>query len=84
VTVPGELLRRNGRNVRIVTERCTFELRGDGLHLTEVVPGVDIRRQILDLCAISVTVDEPVPVMDTALFHDAAAPLLGRAPAIRC
>jgi propionate CoA-transferase len=84
VTVPGELLRRNGRNVRIVTERCTFELRGDGLHLTEVVPGVEVRRQILDLCAIPVIVDEPLPMMDAGLFRDDAAPLLGRAPAICC
>jgi propionate CoA-transferase len=82
VTVPGEVLRRNSRNVRIVTERCTFELRGGGLHLTEIIPGIDVRREILDLCAIPVTVNEPLAVMDAALFHDGATPLLGRASAI--
>ena len=31
-----------------VTERAVFELRQDGVHLTEVVPGIDLQRDVLD------------------------------------
>ena len=31
-----------------ITERAVFELREDGVYLTEVAPGIDIQTQILD------------------------------------
>jgi acyl CoA:acetate/3-ketoacid CoA transferase len=78
VTVPGALLHRDGRSVRLVTERCTFELTPTGISLVEVIPGIDVRRQVLDLCAIPVAVAENLAVMDAALFADGTRPLLGR------
>ena len=39
---------QNGQQVLYVTERCVFALRPEGLALTEVYPGVDKRRDILD------------------------------------
>jgi len=77
VTVPGEVLRRNGRGVTIVTERCIFALEDDGLHLIEIIPGVDPQKQVIDLCDLPVKVREPLAVMDKRLFHDDAKPLLG-------
>ena len=47
---------RNGQRVLYVTERCVFELRPGGLTLTEVYPGVDKQRDILDRL--------PFPVID--------------------
>ena len=47
---------RNGQRVLYVTERCVFELRPEGLTLTEVYPGIDKRRDILDRL--------PFPVLD--------------------
>jgi propionate CoA-transferase len=76
VTVPADVLRRNSRSVRFVTERCTFELRQSGLHLVEIVPGIDPRRDILELCQIPVSIAEPLKVMDRRLFSDDARPLL--------
>ena len=49
----------------------------DGLHLIEVVPGIDPRTQVLDLCELPVRVREPLAVMDRRLLRDDAAPLLG-------
>lgn len=77
VTVPGEVLRRDGRCVRIITERCTFELKPDGLHLVEVAPGIDPKRQVIEQCEVPIKIDEPLAVMDPRLLHDDANPLLG-------
>ena len=34
--------------VMYITERAVFELRKDGVYLTEVAPGIDIKTQIID------------------------------------
>ncbi len=28
-----------------ITERCVFELKADGLHLTEIAPGIDLQKR---------------------------------------
>jgi propionate CoA-transferase len=40
---------RKGQRVVYVTERCVFNLTEDGLMLTEVYDGIDIKKDILDL-----------------------------------
>jgi acyl CoA:acetate/3-ketoacid CoA transferase len=77
VTVTADALCRGGRDVKIVTERCTFSLEADGLHLIEIVPGIDPKSQVIDLCDVPVYVREPLTVMDKRLFLDNSAPLLG-------
>lgn len=44
----------NGQKVLYVTERCVFELTPRGLRLTEVYPGIDKKRDILDLLPFAV------------------------------
>ncbi|MDO4475779.1 MAG: CoA-transferase [Lachnospiraceae bacterium] len=46
----------NGQRVLYVTERCVFELTPKGLKLTEVYPGVDLQRDILNLLPFEVEV----------------------------
>ena len=41
-----------------VTERCVFALTEKGLMLSEVYPGVDIRRDILDLLPFPVEISD--------------------------
>ena len=48
----------NGQEVVYVTERCVFRLGKNGLVLTEVRNGVDVKKQILDLLPFEVEVAE--------------------------
>jgi acyl CoA:acetate/3-ketoacid CoA transferase len=75
VTVPGDILRRPGRSVRVVTERCTFELTAAGLRLVEVVPGVS-PAEIAALCTAPFTIADKLAVMPTAMFSAGHGPLV--------
>jgi propionate CoA-transferase len=69
VTFSGEFARKTGRPVTYITERAVFELRPEGLCLTEVAPGVNIRTQVLNLMAFEPNIDGP-KIMDARLFQD--------------
>ena len=46
-----------GQEVLYVTERCVFRLGPNGLVLTEVYPGIDMQKDILDQIPFEITVD---------------------------
>ena len=48
ISFSGERAIKNGQHIIYVTERCVFELRPEGLTLTEVFPGVDAQKDIFD------------------------------------
>ena len=48
ITYSGSEARRRGQEVVYVTERAVFELSEQGLVLTEVAPGIDVRKDVLD------------------------------------
>ena len=68
VTFSGKRAGREGRVILYVTERCVFALREGGLELTEIAPGVDLQKDILDLLPFSPMVYDPKPMM-SALFR---------------
>lgn len=70
VTFSGERARKLDSPVLFVTERCVFDLRPDGLRLTEIAPGVDPDRDILPLMGFAPLVNDPA-VMDARIFTDA-------------
>lgn len=57
----------NGQNITYITERCVFKLGPHGLVLTEVAPGIDIERDILQLLPFTPSVDNP-RLMDRSIF----------------
>jgi propionate CoA-transferase len=61
---------RSGRQVTYVTERAVFELRENGLVLTEIAPGVDLQRDILAVLPPAVTADQNVKAMDPRIFKE--------------
>jgi propionate CoA-transferase len=73
VTFAGRRAAESGQRVLYVTERCVFELTLRGLALTEVAPGIDLQRDILDRMAFAPIIDTPPRTMDARLFD--AAPI---------
>ena len=69
---------RRGQLVRYITERAVFELRPDRggvvrLTLTEIAPGMDLQRDVLDVCGTPVAVAADLRLMDARIFR--AGPL---------
>jgi propionate CoA-transferase len=71
VTFSGRMARRRGQQITYVTERCVFDLTENGLMVREIAPGVDLRRDVLDLADFPLNVDPNLKVMDARLFSDA-------------
>ena len=70
ITFNGRAAVEAGRRILLVTERCVFQLRTDGWHLTEVAPGVRIREDILDQMDFAPHVGD-VATMDSHIFTSA-------------
>ncbi|MCL4765233.1 MAG: propionate CoA-transferase [Hyphomicrobiaceae bacterium] len=67
----GEGIRERGQHALIVTERAVFEATPEGLVLTEVAPGIDVRRDVLDQMEFApMRVLDPLPRMAAELFID--------------
>jgi propionate CoA-transferase len=60
-----------GREILYVTERAVFELRDGRLVLTEIAPGLDLQRDVLDACGAPVAVADDLRTMDPRIFTDA-------------
>jgi propionate CoA-transferase len=72
ITFSAEQAASRRQEALYVTERCVFQLRGSGLVLTEVAPGVDIVGDILARLPCPVPIDGP-RLMDRSIFL--AAPM---------
>ncbi len=64
VSFSAENALKNGQEVMYVTERCVFRLGKNGLILTEVAPGIDLQKDILDRLSIPVEVSDDLTVME--------------------
>jgi propionate CoA-transferase len=74
LTFNGDYAARSGIPVRYVTERAVFEMCDDGhggrrLTLTEIAPGIDLQRDVLDQCAAEVAVAADLREMDARIFR---------------
>ena len=68
-----------GQSALIITERAVFRVEPEGLMLTEVAKGIDVRRDILDQMAFAPHhIVDPLPIMDASLF--AESPATARVP----
>lgn len=70
ITFSGEYANKVGQPVMYITERAVFELKPDGMHLTEVAPGIDIQTQILDLMEFEPIIDGEPKLMDARIFRE--------------
>ena len=66
-TFSGKYAAEEGKDVLYVTERCVFRLTKAGLELSEVAPGIDIKKDILDKMDFEPIVRKP-KAMDARIF----------------
>lgn len=68
ITFSGNYAAKTGQPVLYITERAVFELKSDGVYLTEVAPGIDIQTQIIDLMGFVPKMDGTPKTMDSRIF----------------
>jgi propionate CoA-transferase len=69
VSFSGKRAIAQGQHITYVTERCVMQLLPEGVTVTELAPGVDLQRDILDQAMFPLRVSDTVKTMDAALFH---------------
>ena len=57
-----------GQDVTYVTERCVMKLTPKGLTVTEIAPGIDLQRDILDRAETPLQVVANLPLINPELF----------------
>ena len=68
VTFSGDTARKNHLDVLFITERCVFTLTDEGVELTEIAPGVDLKKDILAHMDFKPMVKNPKK-MDERIFR---------------
>jgi len=70
ITFSGIYANKVGQPVLYITERAVFELRPEGVTLTEIAPGLDLKTQVLDQMEFIPVIAENLKVMDARIFRD--------------
>jgi len=70
ITFSGEYAAEKGQKVLYITERAVFRLSKKGMVLTEIAPGVDLQKDILDLMDFRPIIDDDLKIMDSRIFKD--------------
>ncbi len=60
----------NNIDVLYVTERAVFKLRRGGLELIEIAPGIDLKKDILDLMEFKPIISQNIKRMDPRIFKE--------------
>ena len=68
VSFSGERAREQQQDVTYITERCVIRLIEGELVVTEVAPGLDLQRDVLDQAATELKLADNLSQMDSALF----------------
>lgn len=71
VTFSGRRGIEQGQDVTYITERAVMKLTAQGIVLTEIAPGVDLKTHILDQSEFPLIVSDRLKTMDAALFAEA-------------
>ena len=72
VTFSGIYSTKRGQTTLYITERCVFHLTSDGMLLTEIAPGIDLQKDILDQMGFMPIIREPLDLMDSRIFNPVA------------
>lgn len=70
ITFSGKYAMETGKEILFISERCVMRLTPDGLMLTEIAPGVDMERDIMDKMEFRPLVSSNLKLMDERIFRD--------------
>ena len=70
ISFSAEVALDQGKDITYVTERAVFKLTRDGLLLTEIAPGVDLQKDILDQMEFAPIVDKNLKQMPAEIFQE--------------
>ncbi|MFD1471376.1 acyl CoA:acetate/3-ketoacid CoA transferase [Companilactobacillus mishanensis] len=74
ITFSGPVAHQNKQNVYYVTERAVFKLVDGGIELTEIAPGIDLQKDVLDHMDFKPIISDDLRYMDPRIFEE---PLMG-------
>lgn len=70
-TFSGHYAVQDKKPILYVTERCVFTLTEAGMELTEIAPGIDVQKDILDQMGFAPIIKQPAPqLMDARIFRE--------------
>ena len=69
ISFSGRRAVEQGQEVTYITERCVMKLMKQGLTVTEIAPGIDLQRDVLEKADAPLLVAEDLKEMDEALFQ---------------
>lgn len=70
ISYNAEIARRKGQKMHFVTERCVFELKPEGLYLTEIAEGIDLQKDILDLMEFKPKISKFLKKIPAIIYKD--------------
>lgn len=69
ISASGKYSIKSGQTVVYITERCVFTLIEKGLMLTEIAPGVDLQKDIVDQLPFTPIISPDLKLMDARIFQ---------------
>jgi len=70
ITFAGKVARSNQKQVLYITERCVFILGPEGLVLSEIAPGIDLQKDIINLMDFKPAIAANLKTMDHRIFRE--------------
>ncbi|KAB3533283.1 acyl CoA:acetate/3-ketoacid CoA transferase [Alkaliphilus pronyensis] len=70
ITFSGEYAQDSKQPVIYITERAVFHLDNDGITLTEVAPGIDVKKDIIDQMEFEPKISTELKLMDERIFRE--------------
>jgi propionate CoA-transferase len=70
ITFSADYARKTGQEIMYLTERAVFRLVEGGIMLTEIAPGVDLHKDILDKMEFRPLIAKDLKTMDSRIFRN--------------